>query len=320
MRIDSVCVLGGTGFVGRHLVPRLAREGRTVRVLSRRPHRHRELLVTPGVELVEADVHDPEVLKAQFAGMGAVVNLVGILNERRRPGLSFREAHVDLPRKVVEACRAAQVERLLHMSALNADAARGRSVYLRSKGEGENRVHVIGQSGIHVTTFQPSVIFGPDDAFINRFARLLRLTPLVFPLACPDARFAPVWVGDVAEAFARALEDSHTWSRQYPLCGPREWTLRQVVEFTARTLGIHRVVIGLPDGLSRWQARILSLVPGKPFTMDNYLSLKTPSVCADNGLCALGIEPADLEAIVPGWLEGRSRLHRLSQWRAQRRA
>ena len=190
---QQICVLGGSGFVGLRVVSALAAEGHSIRVLTRRRERHRELLVLPTVEVIDADIHNPDDLKQYFAGQDTVINLIGILNEKRDNGKGFYHAHVELAQKVIEACMAQGVKRLLHMSALNADAATGSSYYLRSKGEAEQRVHAA--HGIKVTSFRPSVIFGPGDNFINRFAELLRITPGVFPLACGKSRFAPVYVG-----------------------------------------------------------------------------------------------------------------------------
>jgi uncharacterized protein YbjT (DUF2867 family) len=182
----------------------------------------------------------------------------------------------------------------LHMSALNADQSSGASQYLRSKGEGENRAHTLRKPGIAVTSFRPSVIFGPDDSFLNRFAGLLRI-PGPLPLACPDAQLSPVYVGDVAAAFANALQDRSTFGKHFELCGPKTYTLEQLVRFIARCNGRRKYIIRLPDWASRLQASILQYVPGKPFTPDNYLSLQVPSVCRQNGLAALGVTPMSLE-------------------------
>jgi Predicted nucleoside-diphosphate-sugar epimerases len=308
MKISKVCVLGGSSFVGRHVVERLANRGRTVRVLTRNRERSRHLLVLPTVELIEADVHDAETLKRLFEGQEAVVNLVGILNEKARAGESFRDAHVELPRKVVNACRETGVRRLLHMSALNADAHRGPSQYLYTKGEGEDLLHQEAAGNLAVTSFRPSVIFGPEDSFFNRFGSLLKLSPFVFPLACPMSRFAPVYVGDVALAFATALENKKTYENRYDLCGPNIYTLKELVEYTARTLGLRRKVIGLNQFLSRLQAQVLGLMPGKPFSIDNYLSLQVDSVCKENslGLEQLHITATAIDAVVPMYLAHRS--------------
>jgi uncharacterized protein YbjT (DUF2867 family) len=315
MKYSRICVLGGTGFVGRHLASRLADHGHRVRVLTRRRERHRELLVLPTVQLIEANVYEPEVLKEQFSDCDAVVNLVGILNERGRDGSGFRRAHVELAHKVVDACHATGVTRLLHMSALSADAHEGPSHYLRTKGEAEDLIHGGSSDDLHVTSFRPSVIFGPDDSFFNRFAGLLKMSPLMFPLACPNSRYAPVYVGDVVEAYYRSLDNRTTYGKRYDLCGPDEYTLKQLVEYTAECMGIKRAVIGLGDGLSRLQARILERVPGKPFSYDNYLSMQRPAVCEHNGLEDLGITPTGIEAVVPTYLGHRRERDRYDDYR-----
>lgn len=298
-------MLGGTGFVGRHLAARMVQRGHRVRVLSRDPERHRGLKVLPTLELMAADVRDPAELCRAFTGCDAVVNLIGILNEGRR-GQGFQAVHVDLVRKVVDACGATGVGRLLHMSALNAGAGRGPSHYLRSKGEGEDLAHLAAGQGLQVTSLRPSVIFGPDDSFLNRFAKLLTWAPGVFPLACPDARFAPVYIGDVVDAMSVALEDRRSVGRRYELCGPHVYSLRRLVDYVARLRGLRRRVVGLGDWLSRVQARVMERMPGTPFSYDNYLSLQVDSVCGEAGLAALGIEPTPLEAVAPAYLRRRA--------------
>lgn len=255
--------------------------------------------VLPGARLFKANIFDQKTLKALFTGCDAVINLVGILNEGGNTR-GFHRAHVELTETVVDACRAVGVHRLLHMSALNADQEQGPSRYLFTKGEGENHAH--SHPDIKVTSFRPSVIFGPGDSFFNRFAELLSLIPAPFPLACPDARFAPVYVGDVADAFSHALADPVTWGRRYDLCGPRIFTLRELVCYTADNLGLTRSIIGLSDSASILQARIFERLPGQPFTYDNYLSLQVDSVCRLNGLIELGIAPTDVDSIVPFYL------------------
>jgi NADH dehydrogenase len=294
MKIQKICVLGGTGFVGRHLATRLANQGYLLKVLTRHPQRHREIEVLPGAELVGADIHDPRILAEQFAGCDAAINLVGVLHEYSNQ--SFRAVHAELPAKVVEACRASGVKRLLHMSALHADAAKGPSQYLFTKGEGEQTV--MQAQNLAVTIFKPSIIFAPDDDFFNKFAGLLKFS-LVLPLACPNSRFAPVYVEDVAQAFEVALENDATIGQSYELCGPRVYTFKEIVEDIARMLGKKRLVVGLPDSLARLQAKIFGLLPVKIFTMDNYLSLQVDSVCSCNGLEALGITPHSVEGIMP---------------------
>ncbi len=214
MRKTEICILGGTGFVGSHIAIRLAKHGYRIKILTRHRERHRPLLVIPGIELIEANIFDQNQLLAQFSGCHAVINLVGILNEKGHRGDGFHKMHVELAQQVLDACLNRKVSRLLHMSALNADAENGPSFYLRSKGEAENLLFASDSDRIAVTSFRPSVIFGPDDSFFNRFAGLLKLSPLFFPLACPDARFAPVYVGDVADRFVSALTDRGSSGKQ----------------------------------------------------------------------------------------------------------
>ncbi len=300
MKTQHVCILGGTGFVGRHLVARLVKAGCQVRVLTRRRETHRELLVLPSVDLIEANINNAGVLAQQFRHMDAVINLVGILNEGRRKGRRFEDVHVELPRCIVDACQSAGVTRLLHMSALKADAETGPSRYLRTKGEGE--ALVLDAENLNVSCFRPSVIFGSDDQFFNRFASLLAMSPLIFPLACANARFAPVYVEDVARAFVRALDNPATFGQSYELCGPKPYTLRELVEYTAAISGHRRRIIGLGNTLSWWQGLIMEKLPLKPFSRDNYLSTRVDSLCQSCFPAVFDITPASIEAIVPGYL------------------
>lgn len=300
----NVCILGGAGFVGGHLVTRLARDGHRIKVLDRRPERRADLRVIPGVELIAANVQEPAILEREFEGCDVVINLVGILNEKGHDGKGFRQAHVELPRKVVDTCRKRGIRRLLHMSALGADAAYGHSHYQRTKGEGENLVHA--SADLDVTSFRPSVIFGPGDSFFNRFGGLLKLAP-VFPLAGAETRFQPVYVGDVVEAYARALDKRATFGQRYDLCGPTIYTLKELVEYTARVLGLKRVIVPLGDRIARLQANVMEYVPGKPFSRDNYLSLKKDNICSGDFPEIFEVKPTPLESVVPSYLGRKGR-------------
>jgi NADH dehydrogenase len=309
MRCDDILVVGGTGFVGRHLVAALAKRGARVAVPTRRRERARHLLPLPTVEVIEADIGRPGELERLAAGRDAVVNLCGVLHSRRGrrdergpndSGPDFARVHVELAQAVVNACHAAGVKRLLHRSALGADP-QGPSEYLRSKGVGERAA--LAAADLAVTAFQPSVIFGPEDSFLNLFARLARFLP-VLVLACPEARFQPVYVGDVARAFVAALEARESYGRRYTLCGPRRYTLRELVQAVCRITGRRRLVIGLGDRLSYLQARLMELAPVKLMTRDNYYSMRVPSVC--DAAFPFGIEPAALEAMAPAWLAPRA--------------
>lgn len=294
MDITTVCVIGGSGFVGRHICHRLAAQGYRVRVPTRDPERAKQLIPLPTVELTAADVHDPDDLTRAIRGVEAVINLVGVLHDGRGRH-SFAQAHVELARKVAAACRQQGVRRYIHMGALNADA-NGPSAYLRSKGEAEA---IVRASALDVTVFRPSVIFGREDSFLNLFASLLSFLPVVF-LGSPDARFQPVFVEDVAAAFVKSLEDLASFGKSYDLCGPKAYTLRELVEYVGRMTGHSRPVIGLNDTLSYWQAFAMEWLPVKLLTRDNYYSMKVDSVCHCE--FPFGIRPAALEAVAPAWL------------------
>ena len=313
MTPQKLVILGGTGFVGRHLVSRLAREGHRIVLLSRNIALHSDRLLPPGVDLRELDVYDPTALQQAFAGADAVINLVGILNERGDNGRGFRRAHVELSKLVIAAMKLAGVRRLLQMSAL--DAGRGQSHYLKSRGEAEAAVKA---SGLDWTIFEPSVIFGPGDGLFCRFATLLRLAP-VLPLARAGARFAPVYVGDVVEAYRRALHDRRTFGEVYELYGPDVFTLREIVRMTARQCGLKRLVLPLPDAIGRLQAWLCDFLPGKPFSSDNFRSLLTDSVGGVDGLHRLGIEPTSVQARLPEILgHVHDRQSRYARYRAAR--
>ncbi len=299
------CVTGGTGFVGSRLVTRLANAGWEVTVPTRDPQRCRHLRVLPTVRVLHADIHAPATLQTILKGADAAINLVGILNEPGRDGAGFRRAHVELTQKLIDACTTTEVLHLVQISALNAanpgTPDPGTSHYLRSKGEAEA---LLRASGLNWTILQPSVIFGPGDSFLNRFGGLLRSVPLAFPLAMPGARFAPVHVDDVVEAIIRVLGQPAAFGQTFQLYGPETYSLRELVELVADTLGLRRRVIGLPRSISRLQAAVMDYVPGKPFSTDNYRSLLTDSVGCSDGLQQLGIKPRLLRPNVTDALGG----------------
>lgn len=298
----KVCILGGTGFVGRHIANRLTSDGHEIIIPSRHRERHKDLLVLPTARVVEGSVHDPASLRGFVRGCDAVINLIGILNEGQRPGETFEDVHVELPRRIVAACREEGVDRLLHMSALGADAEQGVSRYQQTRGRGEDLVMAAHGEDLRVTVFRPSVIFGPEDTFLNRFATFLKLSPLVFPLGSPDARFQPVYVGDVAHCYVHALQDRRTEGQRYNLCGPEVYTLKELVEYTAQETGTYRIIVGLSDRLARLQARVLERVPGRPMTYDNYLSMQRDNVCEGEFPAVFGIQPTSLDAVAPRYL------------------
>ena len=331
MKNKTICVLGGAGFVGTQLVSQLAAAGKNVKVLTRHREDSKELILLPTVEVVEADIHDEHVLLRQFRGMDAVINLVGILHESTtgrsdlpsaRRG-DFQRMHIELPRKVVHACAHAGIRRLLHMSALGAEPT-ARSSYQRSKGIGEALVREAGMQhsenenwylngpkfihgyGLNVTIFRPSVIFGRGDAFLSMFARLLKMLPML-PLAKPDARFQPVYVGDVARAFVDSLDNLATYGQTYDLCGPQVYTLQELVRYVGEVTGHKRAIVPLGPFMSYLQAWAMEFKPGKKLmTRDNVYAMGVDNVCVSGWPRSFDFEPTALEAVAPGYLRADS--------------
>lgn len=303
--MKKVLILGGTGFVGRHVCEKLARQSCSVTVATRRRDSARHLQLLPLLEVAEVNVHDPAALAALVAGHDAVVNLVAILHGTEA---AFDRAHVQLPQKLVQACRASGVRRIVHISALGA-SPRSASLYQCSKACGEA---VLLGSGLEVTLLRPSVIFGAEDRFLNTFAALQAVFPVI-PLAASGARFQPVWVEDVASAVLRCLQDSHTIGQTFEVCGPEVFTLKELVQLAGRYAGVNggrgRPILALPDALARLQAWLMELMPGTPvLSRDNLDAMKTDNVASGllPGLEALGIHPAALAAIAPGYLGARN--------------
>ncbi len=311
MKQQRLCIFGGTGFVGRRLCAHLAGDGHQITVPTRHLELTREMAVLPQVRRVSCDVHDAEAIEAVIAGHDVVINLVGILNETgHQGGAGFDKAHAQLTANLVAACEKTGVTRFLQMSSLKAseDAP---SNYLKSKAKAENSVRE--SKSLNWTIFQPSVIFGLEDSFTNRFARLMKFGFL--PLARPNARFSPVYVDDVVEAFVQSVDKASTYSQTLQLCGPKVYSLRELVDYIRSCTGARGFTMGLPDSLARLQARILEWLPGKPFSMDNYRSLTVNSICEVSGLKTLGIKPKSLESIAPSYLSGEQKNARLSVYR-----
>jgi uncharacterized protein YbjT (DUF2867 family) len=314
MRLQSIAVLGGTGFVGTRLVARLIKDGHQVTVLSRDREQHKHLLVLPGLTLQNCDVYEEAQLSERFRGKDIVINLIGILNERGFSGVGFRRAHTELTQGVLQAARSAGVTRLLQVSALKA-AVDAPSYYLRSKGEAERLIRE-GSAALDWTIFQPSVMFGPGDSFLNRFAGLLAALPVAFPLAKPNARFQPVLVDDVIEAMLRCLHGGASSRQTYELGGPQIYSLREIVGLVAKLTGQRRWIVGLPDFAARIQALLMDFVPGRPFSSDNYRSLTIDSVCTEDGFARLGIKPQSMVASARQYLGALEDNARLSHNRA----
>ena len=311
MHAQKVVVLGGTGFIGGQLVPKLVAEGHATTVLSRNRERRRNLLVLPSVKILSTDVYDRAALVQRFAGHDSVINLIGILNETG--GARFSRAHVDLTATVIAACREAGVRRLLQMSSLNAGSEASR--YLKTRGEAET---LVKNSGLDWTIFRPSIVYGRGDGLVSRFHGLLKLSP-VLPLARPRAKIAPVYVGDVVQAIARCVDDRATCGHVYELYGPEVYGLVRIVRSIRDTAHLRRVVLPLPDALGWLQARVFDFVPGRPFSSDNFKSLKLDSVGTRDGLAELGIAPRRFDVLLPELLARPQRERRMDEARASQR-
>jgi len=310
MPAGSIVVLGGGGFVGRHIVSKIVAQGYRVVVPTRRREAVKHLIVLPTVDVVEEDIHDPKVLERLFEGCEAVVNVVGIINESRQN--TFDRVHVELTRKTIAACHAARVPRLLHMSALGAsqDAP---SRYLRSKAGAEA---MVAASGLKWTVFRPSVIFGNDDSFLNMFARLARLAPVV-ALAAPKARFQPVYVADVAECFVRAINDEITFGGRYDLCGPKVYTLQELVAYVGEVSGAVRPILPLGPAMSAALAGVLAHLPGRILTPDNLASMRKDNVCDCPFPAVFDLSPAALESVAPSYLSPAAQRSPFDRYRAE---
>ena len=302
MDIKKVLLLGGSGFVGTYIVNRLSQRGVEVTIPTRRRERTKALIMQPNVEMPEVNIHSEEALVELMKGKDVVINLVGILHSRDVVlpySKDFAEAHVELPKKIVAACKKAGVRRLLHMSALGADP-RGPSEYLRSKGDGE-AVVMAAQGDLDVTVFRPSVIFGLGDSFLSMFAGVLRKLPF-FPLGFGQARFQPVWAADVADAYVDSLGNAATFGQAYDLVGPSIYTLRELVDYTAKLVNSNAKVIPLSEGWAYLQAGLMWLSPKPLMSPDNLRSMEVDSVC--DGKCNLPANwhPTALEAIAPTYI------------------
>ena len=312
MGAQQLVILGGTGFVGSRLIPRLAADGHRIVVLSRNREQHRELGVLPGVSVRSADVYDDASLRQHLSGADAVINLIGILNASGQH--SFQRAHVDMARRLIAACEASDVKRLHQMSSLK--AGQGLSNYLKTRGEAEALVKA---SSLDWTIYQPSVIFGRGDGLVSRFSTLLRRMP-VFPLARANSRMAPTWVGDVAEAIARCV-NGHPLSHRhsFELYGAEVLTLGEIVRNIRDNAKLSTPIMPLPDSLGRLQAQVAELLPGKPFSLDNFRSLRTDSVGKVDGYAALGIAQQPFTPWLQQLLHEPARQRRLNEARSLRR-
>ena len=297
-----VTVFGGSGFVGRYLVKRLAAEGTVVRVAVRHPGEAdflKPLGAVGQIVPVAANVRDPESVRAAVAGVEAVVNLVGILAEGGRQ--TFAGVQAEGAANVAAAARDAGVARLVQMSAIGADP-KSESDYARSKAAGEDAVRAAFPAA---TIVRPSIVVGPEDDFFNRFGRMAQLFPALPLIGGGTTRFQPVVVGDVADALMTILRDPATAGQTYELGGPRIYTFRELMELLLRIVQRRRCLVTLPFGLAAFQARFLEKLPNAPLTRDQVKLLQTDTVASGTlpGFADLGLTPAAIEVILPTYLE-----------------
>ncbi len=295
----SVLVMGGTGFVGRHVCEKLCRAGWHVTVPTRKAQQARHIQHLPGLTVREADVHNAATLERLVRGHDAVVQLIAILHGTEA---AFERVHVALPRQLAQACENSGVKRVVHISALGV-SPEGPAMYQRTKAKGEA---VLREAGLDLTVLRPSVIFGAEDRFLNLFAQMQKWLPFV-PLAGAHARFQPVWVEDVASATVYALQQPRTVGRTYECAGPEEMSLAEIVRFAGKASGHPRPVFGIPAWAGRAQAWVMEHLPGGPLmSRDNLDAMKVPNVASAGlpGLQDMGIVPHSLKAIGPQYLSG----------------
>ena len=315
MGAPRVLVLGGSGFVGRHVCEQMARLGWQITVPTRRAIHAASVQSLPGLTVIEASVHSQSDLARLMPGYDAVVNLVAVLHGSEE---RFEDVHVNLLGKIADAMHTAGVRRLVHVSALGANP-QGPSMYQRSKARGETLLH---NADLQLTVLRPSVIFGAEDKFLNLFADMQAVLPFM-PLAGSGTRFAPVWVADVARAVVACLQKPDTIGQTYELCGPDVLTLGELVHRAGQWAGVNhgkgRPVIGLPMWVGWLQAAAMELAPGEPLmSRDNLASMKVDNIATGQlpGLPALGISASSAAGVAPGYLGHRGPRSKLNRWRA----
>ena len=317
-RTKRVLILGGTGFVGRHVCEKLTRMGCSMTVITRRASQAAAIQNLPRVRVLEGDVYNSAFLAQCMAHHDVVINLIAILHGSEA---AFDKAHVQLPQVIAQACHASGVKRLIHISALGASMD-GPSTYQRSKAQGEA---VLKQAGLDLTLLKPSVIFGADDKFLNLFAQLQQIAPVV-PLAGASTRFQPVWVEDVASAVAHCVTNQKTHGQTYEICGPDIWSLKELVQKSGQWAGVRsgkgRWVFGIPHALAWLQAFFMELAPGQPLmSRDNLRSMQVDNIASGKalGLKDLHIQASSVSSIAPGYLGYKGACTKLDVFRAKGR-
>lgn len=309
MKYQRIALIGGGGFIGSYIAERLVEQDVGLTIPTRDRERNKALILLSKTEVVDCNIQDPAQLKRLLAGHDAVVSMVGILHGSRS---AFERAHVELPSKIITACKELGIRRLVHISALGASET-GPSDYQQTKGKGEQ---LVMQSGLDWTVLRPSVVFGRGDSFLAMFAKLVESLP-VLPLAGADTRFAPIWADDVARAVVACFNNDATIGQRYDLTGPKTYTLRELVHYVAALRNRKVCICGLPAGLALLQAGLMELLPGKPLmSRDNVRSLQVDNISNQpfpNE--TLGFELASLESVAPNYLSDAEFNATLSRYR-----
>ncbi|MFT4516686.1 MAG: nucleoside-diphosphate-sugar epimerase [Gammaproteobacteria bacterium] len=292
--LGKIIILGGTGFIGSQLSAKLSPLCDKICVLTRNIEANKDLKLIPNLEIIHANVLDERSLNAVFSGSDIVINTIGILNESGKDN-TFNNLHYELTKKISNAIKLNKVKRYLYISSLNADP-RATSQYLITKGLAETYIRDNTNNFCNTTIFRPSIVFGEDDSFFNKFSTILRFLP-VFPLACPNSKFMPIYVNELTDFMVSTISDNTMYGQKIDVTGPNEYTFRQLIDITLKALKIRRLIIPLNYTLSKLQAVIFQRLPGKLFTLDNFLSLQTDS-CSTEGFKG----KIAVEDIVPGYL------------------
>jgi nucleoside-diphosphate-sugar epimerase len=272
--IRRIGIIGGTGFIGSHLCKALLSKGHQVILLSRTPEKYHALQTLPNLQL---GLFDETTLSQQLTGCDTLINLVGILNSSDHQGAGFYSAHVELTQRLLDLCQTLGIRRFLHMSALGS-AESAPSHYLKSKAIAEKKVLAANSDTLAVTCFRPSIVYGPGDSFFTRFAQLLRFSPGVLLLPSADSVYEPIYVSDLVQLMIATLDLPITHGKSYDICGPEIFSLKSLVSLCAQSIGVRRMIIGLNFPISKIFAHILEYCPGKPYSVDNYLSSTLPNI------------------------------------------
>ena len=294
VKISKCVIFGGTGFVGSNFAQKLSPLATEIVVITRDIERNKSLKMIPNLQLVPASISDSKTIRDVLKNAEIVVNTIGILNEFDQIS-TFENIHFKFLQRLSQEIKVNKIKRFLHISSLNAKIDQ-MSDYLHTKGKAEDFILNEMSSFCNTTIFRPSIVFGEEDSFFNKFAKLLKFIP-IFPLACPYARFQPIYVGDLTDFMISCISNIETYNKKIDTVGPKIYTFSELIKLTTKTMGIRRVIIPLNDSLSKAQAYVFQNLPGKLFTIDNYYSLQIDSV-SENGY----VGKTTVEQTLPNYL------------------